>query len=271
MLFWPALQHLFTALGVLTSMFKTSAQLRLETLALRQQLTVSRRPAPERLKLTPADRFFFRVWLRAFGVTGNPPDDRQDGDSGRLASQGLPPVLDVESPLRQARSLTAYPTAEWTAQQLREAFPSGSAPRYLLRDRDQVFVQSHAITHAMWTHRHSMQIEFPDRLESVWRAGSYIQLTGNSGSDNRLHFAIPNPVICRRSPVEASAVCPAAAVRRPPRQPVRPGPFGAAWGSCHRGDFGAAGNVRYRNRAQPGRPLPTDFDVIVVREWVVEK
>jgi len=30
---------------------------------------------------------------------------------------------------------TAHPTAEWTAQQLREAFPWESAPRYLLRDR----------------------------------------------------------------------------------------------------------------------------------------
>ena len=31
--------------------------------------------------------------------------------------------------------VTAHPTAEWTAQQLREAFPWDSAPRYLLRDR----------------------------------------------------------------------------------------------------------------------------------------
>jgi transposase InsO family protein len=31
------------------------------------------------------------------------------------------------------------PTAEWTAQQLREAFPWDTAPRYLLRDRDRIF------------------------------------------------------------------------------------------------------------------------------------
>ena len=36
-------------------------------------------------------------------------------------------------------NVTAHPTAEWTAQQLREAFPFDQMPRYLLRDRDQIF------------------------------------------------------------------------------------------------------------------------------------
>jgi transposase InsO family protein len=35
--------------------------------------------------------------------------------------------------------VTAHPTAEWTAQQLREAFPWDSAPRFLLPDRDRIF------------------------------------------------------------------------------------------------------------------------------------
>jgi putative transposase len=35
--------------------------------------------------------------------------------------------------------VTAHPTAEWTAPQLREAFPWDTAPRYLLRDRDRIF------------------------------------------------------------------------------------------------------------------------------------
>jgi transposase InsO family protein len=36
-------------------------------------------------------------------------------------------------------NVTAHPTAEWTAQQLREAFPFEPIPRYLLRDRDCIF------------------------------------------------------------------------------------------------------------------------------------
>ena len=35
--------------------------------------------------------------------------------------------------------LTAHPTAQWTAQQLVEAFPFDTAPRYLLRDRDSIY------------------------------------------------------------------------------------------------------------------------------------
>jgi transposase InsO family protein len=36
-------------------------------------------------------------------------------------------------------NVTAHPTAEWTGQQLRDAFPFGQLPRYLLRDRDAIF------------------------------------------------------------------------------------------------------------------------------------
>jgi len=36
-------------------------------------------------------------------------------------------------------NVTVHPTAEWTAQQLREAFPFDQIPRYLLRDRDKIF------------------------------------------------------------------------------------------------------------------------------------
>jgi hypothetical protein len=54
-------------------------------------------------------------------------------------------VLDVFPVLAHDRrrivhfNLTAHPTAEWSAQQLREAFPFDQAPQYLLRDRDRIF------------------------------------------------------------------------------------------------------------------------------------
>ena len=36
-------------------------------------------------------------------------------------------------------AVTGHPTAAWTAQQLRNAFPENEAPRYLIHDRDSVF------------------------------------------------------------------------------------------------------------------------------------
>jgi len=39
-------------------------------------------------------------------------------------------------------NVTAHPTSEWTAQQMAEAFPWDSAPRYLLHDRDSIYGDS---------------------------------------------------------------------------------------------------------------------------------
>ena len=36
-------------------------------------------------------------------------------------------------------NITANPTAAWIAQQLREAFPYGEVPRYLIHDNDKKF------------------------------------------------------------------------------------------------------------------------------------
>ena len=235
-----ARQVLFTVLGALVSMLKTSAELRLENLALRQQLAVLRRSAPKRLKLTPADRIFW-VWLRTpvgdwksvlmivkadtvvawhrkgfrlfwtwkihRGKPGRPSVPQEVRDLIRMMSRnnprwGAPRIhgellklgIEITEPTvakymvrprkppsqtwrtflnNHVKSMvsvdfftvptvrfqilyvflvfahdrrrivhfgvTAHPTAEWTAQQLREAFPWDSAPRYLLRDRDQIF------------------------------------------------------------------------------------------------------------------------------------
>jgi hypothetical protein len=235
-----AQQHLFNLRGALASMFRTSSQLRLENLALRQQLAVLQRSAPKRLRLTPADRIFW-VWLRRVwggwksvlmivkaetvvawhrkgfrlfwtwrirrGKPGRPRVPQQVRDLIRMMSRnnprwGAPRIhgellklgIEITEPtvakymVRHRRppsqtwrtflqnhvknmvsvdfftvptirfeilyvflvlahdrrrilhfGVTAHPTAEWTAQQLREAFPWDSAPRYLLRDRDQIF------------------------------------------------------------------------------------------------------------------------------------
>jgi hypothetical protein len=36
-------------------------------------------------------------------------------------------------------NVTEHPTAQWTGQQIIEAFPWDTAPRYLLRDRDGIY------------------------------------------------------------------------------------------------------------------------------------
>jgi transposase InsO family protein len=36
-------------------------------------------------------------------------------------------------------NVTEHPTAAWTAQQIVEAFPDASAPKYLMRDRDRIY------------------------------------------------------------------------------------------------------------------------------------
>jgi putative transposase len=46
-------------------------------------------------------------------------------------------------------AVTAHPTAAWTAQQLRDAFPWDEAPRYLIHDRDHVFDSLGATATAM--------------------------------------------------------------------------------------------------------------------------
>ena len=227
-------------LGVLSSLFKTSVELRLENLALRHQLGVLRRSAPNRLQLLPADRILWVVlghlwadwksallivkpetviawhrkgfrlywtWKVRRGKRGRPALPQEMRDLIRMMSRnnpmwGAPRIhgellklgIEITEPtvakymLRQRKppsqtwrtflenhmksmvsvdfftvptvrfqilyvflvlahdrrrilqfGVTAHPTAEWTVQQLRNAFPWESAPRYLLRDRDRIF------------------------------------------------------------------------------------------------------------------------------------
>jgi putative transposase len=240
LLLWSVRQRLLSLLGVLSSLFKPSVELRLENLALRHQLGVLRRSAPKRLKLRPADRILW-VWLRRVwrdwksallivkpatviawhrkgfrlywtwkvrrGKRGRPAVPQEVRDLIRMMCRnnpmwGAPRVhgellklgIEITEPtvakymLRRRKppsqtwrtflenhvksmvsvdfftvptirfqvlyvflvlahdrrrilqfGVTAHPTAEWTVQQLRNAFPWESVPGYLLRDRDRIF------------------------------------------------------------------------------------------------------------------------------------
>ena len=64
-----------------------------------------------------------------------------------------------------------YPTAQWTAQKIVEAFPWDSAPKYLLRDRDCIYgdifrkrIKSLGIEDIMTAPRSPWQNAFVERL-----------------------------------------------------------------------------------------------------------
>jgi len=62
------------------------------------------------------------------------------------------------------------------------------------------------IAHAMWIHGHSMQIEYPERVASQWRAGFSFTVEGKPNSTNWFHFAIPTPVIVNDVRLRADSV-----------------------------------------------------------------
>jgi len=73
-------------------------------------------------------------------------------------------------------NVTANPTAQWTAQQITEAFPWNTAPRYLLRDRDKIFgnhfqqrVLSMGIEEVLTAYRSPWQNAYVERLNGSIR------------------------------------------------------------------------------------------------------
>jgi len=68
-------------------------------------------------------------------------------------------------------NVTAHPTAAWTAQQLREAWPWDTAPRFVIRDRDAIYgpdvrrtVQQIGIKEVLTAHRCPWQNPFVERV-----------------------------------------------------------------------------------------------------------
>jgi transposase InsO family protein len=68
-------------------------------------------------------------------------------------------------------NVTAHPTADWTGQHLREAFPFDQLPHYLLRDRDAIFgnafrrqVRDMGIPEVLCTPRSPWQRAYVERM-----------------------------------------------------------------------------------------------------------
>ncbi len=73
-------------------------------------------------------------------------------------------------------NVTAHPTAEWTAEQLREVFPFDQIPRYLLRDSDRIVgaefredVKAMGIQEVLSAPRAPWQSSFVERLIGTLR------------------------------------------------------------------------------------------------------
>src|SRR5262249_51793160 len=98
-------------------------------------------------------------------------------------------------------NVTAHPTAEWTAQQLREAFPFDQAPKYLLRDRDRIFGDEFTKQVADW----GMQ-EVLSAPRSPWQRAYVERAIGTIRRECLDHVIVFNEASC--SPREPSrAIC----------------------------------------------------------------
>ncbi len=80
-------------------------------------------------------------------------------------------VLDNERRKVVHFNVTESPTASWTGQQIVEAFPWDTAPKYLIRDRDGIFggefthrVESMGIEHVLISARSPWQNPYVERL-----------------------------------------------------------------------------------------------------------
>ena len=78
-------------------------------------------------------------------------------------------------------------------------FPTYPGPKRFLHSDDIAGIRNiyggYAIESAPWIHGTSIQVEYPDRLERITRAGFYTYLYGKANTTNWFHFALPTPVI----------------------------------------------------------------------------
>jgi putative transposase len=92
-------------------------------------------------------------------------------------------------------NVTAHPTAEWTAQQMLEAFPFDTVPRYLLRDRDRIYGQEFRKQVAI------MNInEVLSAPRSPWQRAYVERVIGSIRRECLDHVIVFNEDLLRRTP-----------------------------------------------------------------------
>jgi len=90
-------------------------------------------------------------------------------------------------------NVTEHPTAEWTAEQLVQAFPWDTAPRYLLRDRDRIYGETFRIQAA------NMEIGEVLTAPRSPRQTPYVErLIGSLGRECLDHVIVMNESSLRR-------------------------------------------------------------------------
>jgi hypothetical protein len=99
-------------------------------------------------------------------------------------------------------NISEHPTAQWTAQQMSEAFPWEDVPRYLTRDRDHVYgpafkdrVEHMGIAEVLTPPRSRWQNPFAERVIGSIRLRM-------SRPRHRLQRAPPSPAAQRLVPAE---------------------------------------------------------------------
>ena len=83
---------------------------------------------------------------------------------------------------------------------------SGTVANVLTSEKVQAATESGSVSYASWIHGHSMQIEYPERISNMYRAGFCIHVEGWPGTSNWFHFAIPTPVIINDVRLRADSV-----------------------------------------------------------------
>src|SRR6516164_2062968 len=90
-------------------------------------------------------------------------------------------------------NVTAYPTADWVARQITEAFPWNEAPRYMIRDRDRIY--GTVVTRRL----RAMGIrDRPTAPASPWQNGFAERLIGSIRRESVDHMIVVGEAHLRR-------------------------------------------------------------------------